>query len=474
MKAPMRWVLRSYPAAWRNRYGAELEALLEDSGQGWRVIPDVLKEALKMRVVESGSFAQLAIGFGLVGFLVAGVTSVMTAPVWLSSAEMKMTSAADAPRKATDQQLIAREASIQNEMMSRTHHSALIHNPQLDLYREERKTQPLEDVIERMRRRDLRVEVVRLPESGLAVKVSFQYPDQKKARDTVQALLTGFQNANQLSQRANALWQDGEVLDVLDPPSLPMRPARALPGPVGTWVVVGDVLPKPITVAVLAMTTGAAGVVVAAFLNLLAGARRFRRLAGIFGGAGLVAGAVVSAIFFASDYESSAELTMSKAPDVAGLVPAERFRKLNEEVLSRENLANIIQDPRLRLYSRDLKARPLDDVANDMRRDIAVLVSEGAEFSNLVISFRYRDRFKAQQTVQALVSRFQDADARDRPRPPFGRRRPPVNLDVFDPPSAGSRVSLRPYVPLALGSGMGVLLAGLVRLVRGMRPLSAP
>jgi hypothetical protein len=33
-----------YPAAWKKRYGDELDALIEDAGGGWRVISDLLKE----------------------------------------------------------------------------------------------------------------------------------------------------------------------------------------------------------------------------------------------------------------------------------------------------------------------------------------------------------------------------------------------------------------------------------------------
>ena len=47
----MRWLLWLYPRAGRRRYGAELAALVEDSGTGWRDLVNVAGTGLGMRVV---------------------------------------------------------------------------------------------------------------------------------------------------------------------------------------------------------------------------------------------------------------------------------------------------------------------------------------------------------------------------------------------------------------------------------------
>ena len=39
-----------YPRRWRQRYGPEVEALIDDSGGDWRVLVDVGREAMLMRV----------------------------------------------------------------------------------------------------------------------------------------------------------------------------------------------------------------------------------------------------------------------------------------------------------------------------------------------------------------------------------------------------------------------------------------
>jgi predicted permease len=46
----MRRIVRLYPRAWRQRYGDELEALIEDTGPGWRVAVDVARGAAMMHL----------------------------------------------------------------------------------------------------------------------------------------------------------------------------------------------------------------------------------------------------------------------------------------------------------------------------------------------------------------------------------------------------------------------------------------
>ena len=40
------WLTRLYPAAWRDRYGDELDALIEDEGGGWSAIANIVANAL--------------------------------------------------------------------------------------------------------------------------------------------------------------------------------------------------------------------------------------------------------------------------------------------------------------------------------------------------------------------------------------------------------------------------------------------
>jgi hypothetical protein len=81
------WMMAAlYPAAWKKRYGDELDALIEDAGGGWRVISDLLKEAVKMQL-KTWSSGKLALVFGISGLLAAAVTSmsILLLIAWLGS-----------------------------------------------------------------------------------------------------------------------------------------------------------------------------------------------------------------------------------------------------------------------------------------------------------------------------------------------------------------------------------------------------
>jgi uncharacterized protein involved in exopolysaccharide biosynthesis len=140
------------------------------------------------------------------------VTSVVVAFVlpntYISQAEMQITPSqisSSIVQTTLSQLLTDRIQQMENEILSRTSLSNIIQDPRLDLYKTERANQPLEDVIETMRTRDIRIQIVSLP-SGAGMKASaftiaFSYKDPHKAHDTVQALITRFQDANLTTQR---------------------------------------------------------------------------------------------------------------------------------------------------------------------------------------------------------------------------------------------------------------------------------
>jgi hypothetical protein len=71
MKRWVRWAARLYPAQWGARYGAELDALMDDAGLRWRDGADVLKGALLMRMTTWTSYWKGAMWMGLAGAIVA-------------------------------------------------------------------------------------------------------------------------------------------------------------------------------------------------------------------------------------------------------------------------------------------------------------------------------------------------------------------------------------------------------------------
>ena len=62
----MRWAARLYPAAWRARYGDELDVLMEDAAPRWTDLIDLLRGALTMQLT-SLNFWKIAVGFTLAG-----------------------------------------------------------------------------------------------------------------------------------------------------------------------------------------------------------------------------------------------------------------------------------------------------------------------------------------------------------------------------------------------------------------------
>jgi uncharacterized protein involved in exopolysaccharide biosynthesis len=76
-------------------------------------------------------------------------------------------------------------------------------------------------------------------------------------------------------------------------------------------------------------------------------------------------------------------------------------------LMSRTSLYRLIQNPWLQLYPADVRNLPIEDVIEEMRRNIQIsLATTGGPPALFRISFTYHDRLKAQATVQALASRF--------------------------------------------------------------------
>lgn len=135
--------------------------------------------------------------------------------------------------------------------------------------------------------------------------------------------------------------------------------------------------------------------------------------------AGIVASVVV-AFLLPNSYISHATMEITPAQISENIVQStittalnERIQQMQTNIMSRTNLSSIINDPRLMLYKDDLKTRPLEDVIDDMKKDITIsyvtlpgALGKGASAFN--ISFIYPDKYKAQQTVTTLISKFEE------------------------------------------------------------------
>ena len=171
--------------------------------------------AISRRTLDIEDYIDLArrhvgwiIGPAFAGLVIATVVAFAMDNVYVSTAQMQITpqqiSASIVPT-TINQQLTERILSMENEILSRTSLSNIIQDPRLDLYKKDRESKPLEDVIETMRNRDIKISITSLPSGtgsrASAFSISFAYPDRTKAQATVQALITRFTDANQQSQR---------------------------------------------------------------------------------------------------------------------------------------------------------------------------------------------------------------------------------------------------------------------------------
>ncbi len=197
-----RFLIRLYPAHWRERYGEEFETLLEDSPAGLSSLLDLLKGAIKMQL-NVPSFPKLAVLLGVAGLLIGGGISFLVTPRYVSSADLTFEyNPLSATPAASRPSLPEWFLMSRNEVLSRTSLSSIIQDPRLDLYQSERARWPLEDVI-----RDMKQDIQTAESPGndesryLHLRVAFTYSNPHKAQQVVQTLITKFQESNLTRQR---------------------------------------------------------------------------------------------------------------------------------------------------------------------------------------------------------------------------------------------------------------------------------
>ncbi|HWZ30074.1 MAG TPA: hypothetical protein VNX18_01995 [Bryobacteraceae bacterium] len=201
MKSVLKFFARLYPRSWRQRYGVEFEALLEDLRPAPRDTFDIVFGALKMRIV-TWAFAKLAITMITLGTLVTLTFAFVFGPTHYVSSAVIVVSATN-PLHA-----FYRAAQT---TLSRSTLTASINR--FGLYPSQRARLPLEDVIGIMR-----TNIVTRPFSdGRGFEIAFDYPDRFLAQK-VCAELAGHMIETNLSGDGGALMQ------LLDPATLPQRP----------------------------------------------------------------------------------------------------------------------------------------------------------------------------------------------------------------------------------------------------------
>ena len=188
-------LIRLYPARWRARYGDEFEALLEDSPASVASVFDLLKGATKMRIAVP-SFPTLALS--VIGILAGLGVSFLLTPRYVSTAVLAFR--ADSGPSAPDLLL-----ACQTEVLSRTSRSFMMID-RFDLYRNERKDIRREDIVDKMRIRDIRITPLEranvTSKSFQPFEIQFSYSDRRKAQQVVQTLVERFADTTAYLARA--------------------------------------------------------------------------------------------------------------------------------------------------------------------------------------------------------------------------------------------------------------------------------
>jgi len=128
----------------------------------------------------------------------------------------------------------------------------------------------------------------------------------------------------------------------------------------------------------------------------------FPKVALVLGVAGLLVGLGVS-FLVKPRYVSTSVMTFESTPG-STLAVRDQFVACQSEVLSRTSLASMITDPRLDLYQKERQRRPIEDVTEDMKRNIqinAVDVPRGGDgqYMAFEIRFAYSDPNKGNYIV---------------------------------------------------------------------------
>ena len=162
MRRLARLLAKLYPPRWRARYGEEFDGLVCRRPIGWADLADLVKGAFMMHLrhgtgarVAVGGLAGLALGFALTFALPSRYESFVDLKIWVPGGGAKELDLAI--RKAMSLKAMANVIQTQK------------------FFEEEQRTMPLEEVVERLRRRT----AIRLNGDGSGrIRIAFESPER--------------------------------------------------------------------------------------------------------------------------------------------------------------------------------------------------------------------------------------------------------------------------------------------------------
>ncbi|MEP6534248.1 MAG: GNVR domain-containing protein [Bryobacteraceae bacterium] len=104
-------------------------------------------------------------------------------------------------------------------------------------------------------------------------------------------------------------------------------------------------------------------------------------------------------------------------PTNVNMEMSQRINSMAQTILSRGNLTNIINT--FNLYPRDKQRKPMEDIVEEMKKDIRIgsvtsMTAQNRGVSAFSITYSYENRIVAQKVTADLVARFMSENTRDR------------------------------------------------------------
>lgn len=202
-----------YPRPWRERYGEEFAALIEDLEPSLRTAFNIFTGALSMQI-KTWSYGSL---FGI-SALFAGVTFVallLSLPAsYVSSSTLRLNGSG----AHFDQQQLDQFVEVTQRVESRANLTAIVASQ--NLYSKLRSRKPLAVILDRMRR-DIKVEPMRV-DSVVGFRVSMTYQDAQAAQQVVQALVADY--AKEYVRAAQEIQSPLSGVQIASGASLPSKP----------------------------------------------------------------------------------------------------------------------------------------------------------------------------------------------------------------------------------------------------------
>jgi uncharacterized protein involved in exopolysaccharide biosynthesis len=457
MSRMIHFLARLYPRSWRQRYGAEYAALLEDVRPDGRTAVDVIAGALAMHIRNWKSWGILA-GSALCGAAVIVGLFVAMPNSYVSVAVLKVEG------QAGGRETIDAINSMMESVESRAELTGLITAG--GLYLSRRSRMPFEDVIEEMKKN---ITIQPLGANVAAFKIQFNYSDPHLAQQVTQGLVARFLDEN--------FRPHGVTLQILDAASLPQSPFYP-----NKPLIIG------VGVACFLLMWGGLSAWRSVSARRYAGAGSSISLPGSPGGGAaeltmppirehvrrktwkilaaiallIAVGALAFRLANPNLYESRAVMRVDAPTGQNQANPLDGVRyliSLTASVESRSSLVRIIDDEKLYLSERS--RMPLEDVIEKMKKSIR-LEPLGSTTGVVRIGFTYTDPYAAERATQALVLRFVDASS-------VGNAAAAITvIDNADFPQPRLFSVERPSFAAGLffGLPLGVILAVIVALFR--------